>query len=974
MIKRSFYTYLFLVLIGLFCAPTFVGAQLCPNRLIFNSIDVQRPAQLSGGAELMLIPRPDIADSAYEFLVRVNGVNYGSWARMNLPNNFYKLSGSNLVGFYAIVDSCSGLRIDIDTFSVGNNDQGGVFTAKDTLSQNPFTGNSNAVDIHQACDPLPTLPNSFVFPFPLDTFLYKREYWSSRIIYLPYKCGKWQIQKAAPQFIGLSSTFYSRIPKDSNTNIHSPCDRNSLPYISPDISRGVSNHITHVQHAGAYPLIQFSNLEVNNMPHYLSQLDYICPAGQWNSIPANAVDPEGDSLVFSPVLGNAYGWFTAYKGQDQNNYSPGLLPIRIIREYNASTLSFDTLGVQTDTLGEGFDCVPGTGTWPNCVKYNYQNNPFHCDSTYSVNPQTGEIRFKPTTPDQHVMLSVQVDEYRQGRWLSRSHRTIRIHTVDSAYVSNPELVVDTPNVQQAAIGNNLEFFACAGANIRIPFDIKESQSLSQLSVRDDHSTAIPTASVGYQNNNTDSVRGLFTWNTLPTDSGWYSVVYTIKDSACGLSKFIQNTQRVMKIYLSPDGISGIKDTTICEGESVKLFTQGGGSNIQWTVLGGSQNSLSCTNCQNPTTTPNETTTYQAISQLTGGCKARDTVTINVQEEYNLNASDRLVCGPKDSVELSANISSNLATSAQIISWQPTTGIGGSNNLPDIWVDPNVETQYIVSVTDTLGCFFKTDTATITYDKGFSAKLNATETDICLGDTIRLEVQGTGVQSINFIPDYNISSLTGPNVRVWPTEDTTYRAIVKSNSSDCEFTVSKKIEVSFLRADAGPDQEVFDGEDVYLSGPDYRCDNECLLKWFPDTYIVNPGNDNMGRALSRPFETITYVQQLTSTNGGCVDKDTVTIRVKCEDIYMPNVFSPNSTNTNRKNHSFGPNNYGLEIEDFKVFNRWGQLMFQIGDGGQRWSGYHNGKLQPTGVYVWFIKARCANSNELIEKQGNVTLLR
>ena len=91
--------------------------------------------------------------------------------------------------------------------------------------------------------------------------------------------------------------------------------------------------------------------------------------------------------------------------------------------------------------------------------------------------------------------------------------------------------------------------------------------------------------------------------------------------------------------------------------------------------------------------------------------------------------------------------------------------------------------------------------------------------------------------------------------------------------------------------------------------------------------------------------------------------------------MPNAFNPDGGNVaERRMNSFGPNNWGLEIEDFRIYNRWGEQVFIKGDDGYRWDGNLNGKPQPQGVYVYFIKAKCPNSNKTITKQGNVTLLR
>ncbi len=899
--------------------------------------------QLSGGTELMISPRPDISTTAYQVYLRLNrpvdvaGIYY-------TPFPTIAAATKRTQGFRR-TDSCNGKFISISTTPPP------PFTLN-SLPANPFTAASDTAYIFKGCIPLnfPQTPFNY---FPADTFIFMKEYWRSYIINMPYQCGKFQIELTRPTG-----------DIDSSSNISYTCGSGTLHPLY-----GLFSVTNEFDEDGPTPLIQFQNIIPNQMPHYLSQLSFLARANQWTSFQMNPVDPEGDSLVFlaSENIMPYYAGF--YKGMNNMSAYGHFLPRDLIINQNTT----DTLGVRIDTFGTSYACIPGQ-SGPNCTRYNYLNNPFDCDSTYSVNPQTGEVRFYTTTPNQYVYVTVKVDEYRQSTWLSTSYRVLRIFTIPAGYNGQPLVVVDTPNVQQAAIAGDLEFYACVGSNISIPIDLKEPQNLGQLNVSDDHSTSLPASNIVYQNNITDSVRALFTWSPQLADTGWHNVLFTIVDSSCSLSEFITTTNRVLRIYVSENGLSTIADTSICAGDSVKLIARGAGNYVQWHVLSGNLNSLSCTNCAYPTATPTKTTIYEVVSQLGSNCKSRDTVTINVQEKYSVSAPNVTACGQKDSVQLKATISSTLATAAQIISWQPIAGIIGNNNTKNIAVNPNIDTTYIITVADTLGCFMVSDTVNIRYDKNFSATLLTSKSDICIGDTVQLSILATGISGITYAPNYNITNLTGPATQVYPDTNTTYTATIKSNASNCEITLSKTITVANLAADAGPDHEIFDGEEVILGGPNYRCANGCELTWIPSIYIIDPGNYDMGRALVRARKSIRYVQILRSGLGGCEDRDTVNITVKCTDIYMPNIFSPNSENLNRKNHTFGPNNIGLLEMEFRIFNRWGQQVFYSTHPDNRWTGDYNGNPQPPGVYVWKIKARCPESNTIIEKVGNVTLVR
>ena len=70
-----------------------------------------------------------------------------------------------------------------------------------------------------------------------------------------------------------------------------------------------------------------------------------------------------------------------------------------------------------------------------------------------------------------------------------------------------------------------------------------------------------------------------------------------------------------------------------------------------------------------------------------------------------------------------------------------------------------------------------------------------------------------------------------------------------------------------------------------------------------------------------------------------------------------------------------NKYGaLEINYFRVFDRWGKLLFETNNHNQGWDGLNsNGKKLNQGVYVYVVEAVCY-SGETVLITGNVTLLK
>jgi gliding motility-associated-like protein len=86
--------------------------------------------------------------------------------------------------------------------------------------------------------------------------------------------------------------------------------------------------------------------------------------------------------------------------------------------------------------------------------------------------------------------------------------------------------------------------------------------------------------------------------------------------------------------------------------------------------------------------------------------------------------------------------------------------------------------------------------------------------------------------------------------------------------------------------------------------------------------------------------------------------------------MPNAFAPG----NGTNNTFKVSKRGIaQLRYFRVYNRWGNLVFETNDINQGWDGRYKEKEQPTGVYVYSIEA-ITNTGNIFSKNGNVTLIR
>lgn len=242
-----------------------------------------------------------------------------------------------------------------------------------------------------------------------------------------------------------------------------------------------------------------------------------------------------------------------------------------------------------------------------------------------------------------------------------------------------------------------------------------------------------------------------------------------------------------------------------------------------------------------------------------------------------------------------------------------------------------------------------------------------DTLICQGDTLPIFINSQFAINYFFSPNYNIGDTQGALVFVYPQQSTNY-SIRIPYLNGCVVDTVVKVDVSSVRADAGPDRTIADGAKTILGGPNTLVAAKNVYEWFPRENIDNifslyPTVD--------PPTSKTYYLRVTNTNG-CTDIDTVIVKVQCNGFNLPNAFSPNNLRGAPK--YFGMKNRQIvTLYYFRIFDRWGRMVFSTTDATKEWDGTYNGEPAPFGVYVWEAEGACFNEDR-IRATGNVTLIR
>ena len=139
-------------------------------------------------------------------------------------------------------------------------------------------------------------------------------------------------------------------------------------------------------------------------------------------------------------------------------------------------------------------------------------------------------------------------------------------------------------------------------------------------------------------------------------------------------------------------------------------------------------------------------------------------------------------------------------------------------------------------------------------------------------------------------------------------------------------------------------------------------------WSPSIGLNNP-------SVSNPILTTsgdaTYFIRISSSSL-CPVTDTLKVQVFARPgVYIPTGFTPNRDGLNDQLTPIPV--HIKEIKSFKVFKRFGELVFSTNKIGEGWYGIYKGSLQPQGVYVWLFEGVDSKGNSIKEK-GNSLLLR
>lgn len=197
---------------------------------------------------------------------------------------------------------------------------------------------------------------------------------------------------------------------------------------------------------------------------------------------------------------------------------------------------------------------------------------------------------------------------------------------------------------------------------------------------------------------------------------------------------------------------------------------------------------------------------------------------------------------------------------------------------------------------------------------------------------------------------------------------TYQFSLGVNTAQCPQTVHVKTFNLVIDAPAPavryPDREVVMNFKEQLQAR--QIGNSVL--WTPATSLDFPGSY---RPNFKGLESRLYNITL-KTLTGCITVDTQFVKTRKKiEIYVPTSFTPNGDGLNDYLKPFTLS--FKSVTAFRVYNRWGKLLFQMQSDQPGWDGRFNGQMQEMQTVVWMIEAIDVDGN-VHKKQGTTILLR
>ncbi|MFN5620804.1 MAG: gliding motility-associated C-terminal domain-containing protein [Flavobacteriales bacterium] len=254
------------------------------------------------------------------------------------------------------------------------------------------------------------------------------------------------------------------------------------------------------------------------------------------------------------------------------------------------------------------------------------------------------------------------------------------------------------------------------------------------------------------------------------------------------------------------------------------------------------------------------------------------------------------------------------------------------------------------------CEIYSDTITVDLEMSLDIETFASKDTACVGDSVLIIPDGDFV-SYSWNGGIVGDTLTVTNTGIY---------IVTAHLVSCDTTDTVSVYFSPYPVMNAGDDFYSDCEDNTLlygttTGDSTFWELDNILLTYGDTVVI-------------PTPTRTSDLVMVSYLNECEARDTVNIKVDCVYIFAPTAITPDGDGLNDVFRVYAN---GLTQYTLRIFNRYGQVVFETSDPEDVWTGGYNDYYLPNGVYTWQIEALDYNQQEALSKarsKGSIFVVR
>ncbi len=430
-------------------------------------------------------------------------------------------------------------------------------------------------------------------------------------------------------------------------------------------------------------------------------------------------------------------------------------------------------------------------------------------------------------------------------------------------------------------------------------------------------------------------------------------------------------------------------TTACQGTNTTLSVNNPQANLVYNwydaATGGTLLETGTTYTTNPL---NANTTFYVEAAYATGCNSADrasvTVTVNAAPAAPTVASANLnVCAGGTAILQVSNPQSGYTYNWYSVSTGGAVLFSGPNYTVN---NITVSTVYYVAAVNATGCS-STTRASVNVNvlpaPATPSVANSTPV-ICSGSTVTLTAtSATAGATFNWYSSASGSTVvaTGSSFTTGPITSDTAFYVAAVNPNGCTSTTRAQAVITILRPLPAPTVTVTGttatsvtfGWQAITGATGYQVTTD------GGTTYVSPssGPNGLSHTISglQPNQTVSIQVRALSTNACQIGILSAKVSGTAtnplgNDIYVPNVFTPNSDG---KNDFFKPYGNAIASAEMWIYSQWGNALFHTSDGVRGWDGTAGNKPQPVGVYIYIIKITLQDGT-VVTKKGSVNLIR